>query len=134
MIINEGRIVATGTPAELERRAMGADRLAITVSVGSGESGGAAAVRTALGAVPGVTAVETQQAPAGCAAFWVAHAFDDPQVVTRVSQALQRGGWPVQHFAHERLSLEDVFVALVRDAAGGDAASGDAARGEKASA
>lgn len=113
MIINEGRIVATGTPAELERRAMGADRLAIEVD------GDPAAVRSALAALPGVIAVEMRSAPAGRAALWLAHDFDDVEAVTRISQALQRGGWPVQHFAHERLSLEEVFVALIRESVAG---------------
>ena len=109
MIINEGRIIASGTPAELERRAMGADRLAVEV-VGDGEQ-----VRKALASVPGIIAVEPRRASDGRAAFWLAHAFDDEGATARVAEALQRGGWPVEHFGHDRFTLEDVFVSLIRE-------------------
>ena len=115
MILSEGRIVATGTADELERRAMGADRLAIEVALGGNAD--AADVRAALAAIPGVIAVESRPASPGCAAFWLAHAFDDAEVVTRVAQAIARGGWIVQRFTHERLSLDDVFVELIREGA-----------------
>jgi hypothetical protein len=88
---------------------MGADRLAVEV-VGDGEQ-----VRKALAAVPGIAAVEPRRAADGRAAFWLAHSFDDQGATARVADALQRGGWPVEHFGHDRFTLEDVFVSLIRE-------------------
>lgn len=123
MIINEGRIIASGTPAELERRAMGADRLAVEV-VGDGEQ-----VRRALAAVPGIVAVDPRRASDGRAAFWLAHPFDDEGVTARVAEAIQRGGWPVERFGHDRFTLEDVFVSLIRESQAGAAAKAPTSAG-----
>ena len=114
MIINEGRIIASGTPTELERRAMGADRLTVEVD------GPAEEVRAALRAIPGVIAVEPAPMPSGGwpggrASFHVAHAFGDDGASRRVDEELRRRGWPVSRFAHDRFSLEEVFIHLIRE-------------------
>ena len=110
MIINEGRIIASGTPTELERRAMGADRLTVEVE------GSAAEVRAALRALPGVMAVEPVPGASG-AAFHVAHAFGDEAAPRRVDEELRRHGWTLTRFAHDRFSLEEVFIHLIREGA-----------------
>jgi ABC-2 type transport system ATP-binding protein len=108
MIMNEGRIVASGEPGELERAAMATDRLRVEAQ------GPAAGIERALREVPGVVSVESARPAEGGAAFTLRHAFGEASVTAGVSDALHRGGWPVLRLAHDRYSLEDVFIALVR--------------------
>jgi ABC-2 type transport system ATP-binding protein len=110
MIMNNGRIIASGTPTELQQRAMGADRLHVEAD------GPADAVGAALRAVRGVTAVNpTMPSAGGTCAFDVAHDFGDAAVVRAADEAMRRGGWPVVRLAQDRYTLEQVFVALVRE-------------------
>ncbi len=117
LIINEGRIVASGTPAELERQAMGADRLLVEIA------GDAAAATAALATVTGVQVAGTAEPLEGGAAFHVGHAFGDVEAPRRVSEALTRAGIPVLRLTHERFTLEQVFVALIRQQARATAAA-----------
>ena len=72
--------------------------------------------RAALEAVEGVLEVGGH-APAaeGDSAFSVHHAFGDREVPRRVEALLREKRWPVRHLAADRFSLEEVFIALVRE-------------------
>lgn len=108
MIINEGRIIAEGSPAALQQRAMTTDCLSVEAE------GPPDDILRALAAVPGAFAVEPVDARAGGAAFAVRHAFGDDSVPRGVDDALRRGGWRVRRLAAERYSLEQVFISLTR--------------------
>jgi ABC-2 type transport system ATP-binding protein len=137
LIIDRGRIVAHGTPAELAARSRGRRSLRV-------ELGGAGADAAALLAgVPGVAAVTAAEAPAAPPAvapaaepeapaaahvpagavfrLEVADGADPREAVFRA--AVERG-WVLLEMAEERASLEDVFVRLTTydEAAAGDAA------------
>jgi len=109
MIINEGRIIAEGTPEELQRRAMEVDCLTVEVT------GSADDVRRTLAAVPGILSVDSidSSAPDACA-FAVRHDFGDEQAARRVDEALRKGSFGLRRFAHDRYSLEQVFISLTR--------------------
>jgi ABC-2 type transport system ATP-binding protein len=128
MIMNEGRIIAEGSPRSLEERAMDRDRLLVETSADA-ETAGAA-----LSGLEGVLDVEPREPAAdGDCAFGVRHAFGDREVVGRVEALLRGRDWPVRHLAPDRFSLEEVFVALVQERAElrdvGDAADAAAAGG-----
>ncbi len=110
MIMNEGRVIATGSPKELEERAMERARLLVETEAPRDE------VRAALEALEGVVEVgEHEPAADGDCAFSVHHAFGDREVPKRVDAMLREKGWPIRHLAADRYSLEEVFIALVRE-------------------
>lgn len=110
MIMNEGRIIATGSPRELEERAMERARLLVETEAPRDEA------RAALAALPGVLDVgDHEPTVEGDCAFSLHHAFDHRDVAGRVDALLRERGWPVRHLAADRYSLEEVFIALVRE-------------------
>jgi ABC-2 type transport system ATP-binding protein len=139
LIIDRGRIVAHGTPAELTARSRGRRTLRVEL----GGAGADAAAR--LAGIPGVAAVTAAEAPAppagpgsgsaepaaepaGAAApggavfrLEVADGADPREAVFRAAVEL---GWVLLGMAEERASLEDVFVRLTTydEAAAGVAA------------
>jgi ABC-2 type transport system ATP-binding protein len=147
LIIDRGRIVAHGTPAELTARSRGRHTLRVEL----GGAGADAAAR--LAGVPGVAAVTAAEAPAAPAAIpaaaqvgpgsgsaepaaepagapapggavfrlEVADGADPREAVFRAAVEL---GWVLLEMVEERASLEDVFVRLTTydEAAAGDAA------------
>jgi ABC-2 type transport system ATP-binding protein len=110
MIMNEGRIIAMGSPRELEERAMDRARLLVETEAPHEEA------LAALRGLEGVLAVgEHEPAVEGDRAFSVHHAFGDAAVAGRVDALLREKNWPVRHLAADRFSLEEVFIALVRE-------------------
>ena len=63
----------------------------------------------------GLADPDYQSIAEGDSAFAVRHAFGDRSVPERVEQLLREKGWPVRHLATDRFTLEDVFVALIRE-------------------
>jgi ABC-2 type transport system ATP-binding protein len=116
MIINEGRIIAEGTPGALQQRAMEVDCLAVEVG-GDGDG-----VDRTLASVPGVLAVDPRPATRGGAAFSVRHGWGDEAVPVRVEEALRRSGRAIRRFDRDRYTLEQVFISLTK--ASGRAAGG----------
>lgn len=114
VIINRGRLVALDTPINLaEDVAGGANRVQVAVR------GPHELVRAALAAVPGVTAVEPQLAPAalpgdradGVAAFEVVSA---PQSDLRglLAQTIVTQNWDLLELRTVTLNLEEIFLRV----------------------
>lgn len=124
LIIDRGRIVAEGTPDELQAQARGAAVVRITVRGAGAEPGEAFA---ALG-VPGVDVVRpgaSDDAAADERQLLLEHA---PEVDVReeVFRAVVDQGWVLLEMVEEAASLEDVFVRLTaQDAASEDAVDPD---------
>jgi ABC-2 type transport system ATP-binding protein len=119
MIMNEGRIIAEGTPEALTARAMGNDRLLVEVT------GPPDDVSRALAGVGGIVSIETLPGSSmGTCAFAIRHEFGDELVPRRVDDAVRAGGWAVRRLAPERYSLEQVFISLIRAAASESAGRG----------
>jgi hypothetical protein len=107
LIIDRGRIVAEGTPSELR------GKLAGTPVVRAVFKGGVPA-REALGALPGVSTVDLEDAPGETRARLTCLPGSDPREdVFRLAVE----GWVLRELAREAMSLEDVFVRLTRRAA-----------------
>jgi len=98
-IIDGGRIVAEGTPDGL-KRAMGAD----VVTVGLGRRGDKAALRAAVGHLPGIDHVVDSE---GGIAVYVTNGA---QAVPAVVRALDEAGVEVGAVSISRPSLDDVFL------------------------
>jgi ABC-2 type transport system ATP-binding protein len=101
MIIDQGRIVAEGTPEELRERSVGNPAVRLTLK-------GAPDVAESLGGVPGVVAIRPAT---GDGAWVVEHAAGtDPR--EEIFRAAVARGWVLLEMARERTTLEDIFVRL----------------------
>ncbi|HEY3918433.1 MAG TPA: ATP-binding cassette domain-containing protein [Stellaceae bacterium] len=108
-IIAHGRLLADGTPAQLEARSRhhNAVRLAI-----SGEAPDAA---TALLRLPGVQSVEPVEDDEGAGLMIFPHAGQ--AIVSEVTDLVRTAGWPIAGMRVERGRLDDVFRAITAPAA-----------------
>lgn len=106
IIISEGRIVADGTPQELEKRS----RYHQAVQVEFTEDFD---LPTALGGRDGVLEIErNEQSP--CSFTIVA--ADGQSIFNRIAELSQEGQWPVAEFHVMRGQLEDFFHSVTRNA------------------
>ncbi len=122
LIIHQGRILAEDTPAELELRVRGAQQVRLEV----GGEAPAEALGPRLSALPGVLRVaastpnhlEVELAP------------DTPHDVRpALARAVLEAGYDLREMCTVSLSLEDIFLQLIRDeqAEPADTAASDAA-------
>lgn len=121
LIIDQGRIIAQGTPADLRERWLGAAVLRVAVK------GDGAGVAEALGTLPGVAAVKAGGPADGEARFNLEceRGADPREAVFRAAVA---NGWVLLGLRQDSGSLEDVFVRLTtQDNAASDAAGAGAA-------
>lgn len=112
LVIHQGRLAASGTPAELETRLSGQAAFAITVKAAVLEA------REALESVEGVTEVTAEAGPDGRCALHVAVRAAAPDMDERLSFALSDRHIPVLGMTREQATLEDVFLALTREEKG----------------
>ena len=105
LIIDRGRIVAEGTPAELRGKLSGSPIVRLAVR-------GRVPAREPLAALPGVTAVEVEDAPDETRARIVC--APDTDLREEVFGLAVERGWVLRELGREAVSLEDVFVRLTR--------------------
>ena len=105
LIINEGKIIASGTPRELEQNLLSGSH--ITVDVHSDED----AVRARLLQVDGVKEVETQFIDDWTVAVVECEDNADPREA--IFSAAVDAGWNLRELRQHKKTLEDVFVELV---------------------
>ena len=101
VILNRGRIVAEDTTENLTRRLAGAVTVWIRVDAPSVE------VRRALVRLAGVRAVDEVDGR-------LKVVVSDESSMREVSQALARNGWTILEMSQDKLSLEEIFLRLVR--------------------
>ncbi|MFN4242900.1 MAG: ABC transporter ATP-binding protein [Tepidisphaerales bacterium] len=109
IVIAGGRVVASGTPAELRSgRGLGpaADRQRLVVEL-RGEAGTAEAV---CRSVTGVSGVEVRAATGGCVTLHVVSNGTD--VREALAEAVQRAGLRLRELRSEAMTLEEFFVAV----------------------
>src|SRR5690606_27532848 len=115
VIINRGRVVAEDTPEGLARRIEGAVRVWLRAD------GPASDVRETIAAVPGVRDLEDGDGR------WRFHANDEA-TIREVSRAVTARGFVILELTRESLSLEEIFLRLVRvDGPGSRAGESNAA-------
>lgn len=106
LIINEGTIVAAGTPDELATRAGSGNRYILRVKAEKG------ALEAKLAQVPGLAKIDVKSA-----GDWLgATAFTDSKedLGEKIFRCVVENGWTLAELRHETASLEDVFTQLTR--------------------
>ena len=109
LMIHRGKLVACGTPAELE------GQLAGRVVYRIGAKASPMEVREALEPVPGVTDITAEAGSDGRTEAVVSCSDQSPDMDERLSFALSDRRIPVLRLEREQTSLEDVFLALAQD-------------------
>jgi ABC-2 type transport system ATP-binding protein len=102
-IVNRGRIVAEGTPAELKQRVK--ENVILDLQVGRGEP-----LLASLRALEGVTGASVQEQDG---ADHLSVILTDDAVLPRVLATVERSGRALQGVQKREPSLEDAFVKLV---------------------
>ena len=106
LIINEGRLAASGTPEELHSVAGGEDSVYVSV-----RSGGAS-VEEVLGRIASVTSVASAGEGAEGYVRYVIKCKNGVDIGEEVFRAAVENGWTVNEIRRETLSLEDIFLKL----------------------
>ena len=112
VIIDRGKIVIDGTPAELEARSRYHNAVRLKLD------GTPSDVRAKLSALEGVAQVEEETDKRG-QTQWLVLPLPKASVVQPVSAACRRENWEIGELAVERGRLDDVFRSLTK----GDAAA-----------
>ena len=113
LILDDGRIVASGSEAELEERLFLSRRIRVTVRPGAA---GVADARSRIARVPGVKLVEWAGAPTGITGEPDSATFrveGEADVRAEVCRTLVEGGHDVITLTRAERQLERVFVGLV---------------------
>ncbi len=122
LIIDRGRIVAEGTPADLRAKLAGAPVVHVTIR-------GSVPAREALRGLAGVVSVDVDETPEETRARIVCLQGSDPR--EEIFRAAVAAGWVLRELSREAMTLEDVFVRLTRQeeapAAPSEAPEGDSA-------
>jgi len=105
IIIANGRIVADGTPQELEARSAYHNSVTLRLAAGAAND-----VRPALEAMAGIDRVET----AGDGAYIVVPSGAEP-IVDQVGRTAREAGWPIAELHVRPGRLDDVFREITTD-------------------
>ena len=108
VILNKGEIAAAGTPAELTARLKASQGFRIRIA------GNGAAAAALVAPVPGVVSVMEEDSDAAGAVLRV-EAELDTEVRGSIARALVSGGVDLLELVPLSMTLEDIFLSLVRD-------------------
>ncbi|HSF17821.1 MAG TPA: ABC transporter ATP-binding protein [Vicinamibacteria bacterium] len=106
VIINQGRVVAQGTPESLTEQFLGGERLDVTVEGPEEE------VRKAIASVPNVTSVSSEPRGEGRFAYRVEVA-EGHDVRRAVSEQVVRGGFGLLELTQRGMTLEEVYLRAI---------------------
>jgi ABC-2 type transport system ATP-binding protein len=116
LIINEGVIVASGTPEELHAAAGGEDEIHVSIRAGDASTEGAGAqgagVEEALSALGGITSVEKAGEASGGYSKYIVKVSDGAELAETIFGMAVERGWTMNELKRETLSLEDIFLKL----------------------
>jgi ABC-2 type transport system ATP-binding protein len=105
LIINEGRIVASGTPEELQGVAGGEDAIYVSISAGD------APVSDSLAEIESVTSV-TRVGESGEYIRYLVKSINREDIGEAIFKAAVDNNWKLNELRMEKLSLEDIFLKL----------------------
>lgn len=108
VIINQGKIVADGTPQDIKKNYSGEKFLVVEL-----KNADAGAVNKIFSALPGVAGVEKRDAAAGGSAFAV-KASGNADVSHVIFEAIKNNNWELVSFRQEERSLENIFRELTK--------------------
>lgn len=111
VIINEGKIIADGTIRDLKQQAMKQNRCVLSLAVEP------KAVLEELGKIPSVEKVEHTGSEGGIHHYSLRHDFDK-DVWQDLDRLIKSKNWPLKAFTDHKISLEETFIQLNREARG----------------
>ena len=106
LILNQGKIVAQGTPKELEQGLRDREEIVVRVRRGNGN------LETVLNRVAGILSV-TQLGEEDSATNYLLQTVPRDDLRSEISRRIVEGGFSLLEMTTRRLSLEDVFLKLV---------------------
>lgn len=106
LIINEGRLAASGTPDELQSMAGGGENLYVSIKTSDKDVG------EKLNRIPGVSGVSKLEELQDGYVRYMIKSKDRGDVGEQVFRAAVENGWIVNEIRREVLSLEDIFLKL----------------------
>jgi ABC-2 type transport system ATP-binding protein len=129
LIINEGVIVASGTPEELHAAAGGEDVIHVSIRTGAspeegtapagggapaqgGSADGSAGVKESLSTIGGVTSAEIAADVGGGYTRYAVKASGGADVEEAIFKMAVDRGWIINQLKRETLSLEDIFLKV----------------------
>lgn len=110
IIINAGRIVADGAPADIAGRLQNKNRLFVDLK------GPREPVESSLRGLPGVNALKRERHPEFSEEGFVLESEASFDLRESVFELASKNHWPILALRQERLSLEEVFRALTTHA------------------
>lgn len=111
VVISRGKIVADGTPAQLQARSKFHNAVTVTVR---NAPGGAGAVKSELGRVSGVSEVQDAGSANGKATFLVTPKGGRP-IIDEIGQHARTKGWELDELRAEAGRLDEVFRTLTTE-------------------
>jgi ABC-2 type transport system ATP-binding protein len=125
IIINKGKLVATGSVANLQNRARGAESVLVEVAGRNGDMVDADAVRRRLQQVAGVSRVAFKDKKQNRSSFEVE---TQKSAFTRgdLARAIVESGWDLNELRPTAMSLEEIFLQLTGEPAAPAAAEAPA--------
>ncbi len=106
LIINEGRIVASGTPRELQAVAGGENTVYVSISAGDQP------VDARLAEISSVTSVSKVADAGGGYVRYLVKAGNDEDTGEAIFRIAVENSWKINELRRETLSLEDIFLKL----------------------
>ncbi len=110
LLIHRGRLVADGTPAEIQAQHGGHNTVCLSIAPGDAP----AVIAERLGAVPGVTEVTAIAPSIEGVTEWRVEAEGDTDVRPELFGCAVKHGWTLLELHRERQDLETIFQRLTR--------------------
>ncbi len=111
VIINEGKVIAEGTVPELEKKAMKENRCLLSLAANPDE------VVEELKKIQNVQRVRHTGSDKDIHHFSVRHSFD-VDIWQDLDRLIKSKNWPLKAFTDDKISMEETFIQLNRDATG----------------
>ncbi len=108
VIINQGKIVADGTPQDIKKNYSGEKFLVVEL-----KNTDEANVKSIFGALANVAGVEKRDSATGSAAFAV-KAKGNADISHEIFEAIKKNNWELVSFRQEERSLENIFRELTK--------------------
>jgi len=105
LIMNNGRIVGSGSPAELSAMAHGGRKILVSIRAQQDR------IETVLGELPFITSFEHVSEQGGLHSYSL-QASGDEDVSERIFDAVVQNGWTLAELQRKTINLEEVFVDL----------------------
>src|SRR5262249_33091465 len=112
LVLDAGEIIAAGSEEDLSGRMLKSQYVEVSVLPRSTHGADAAAIRSLLTAIPGVTDVQSEGPSGGGALAFVIESSGER--AAEVCRVLVQAGWGVVRLEQSQRKLENVFLELVQ--------------------